>query len=65
MSSKASPEEIRGYVAGAFGVSWANRDALVREANNRWAPAAVIDALMAIPNRYYRSIEDLDAHLCG
>ena len=63
MSSKVSPEEIREYVAGAFGPSWANRDALVREANNRWAPAAVINALMAVPNRYYRDVEDLHDHL--
>lgn len=62
MSSKVNPEEFVG-TSGAFGSSWANRDALVREANNRWAPAAVINALMAVPNRYYRSVEDLHDHL--
>jgi hypothetical protein len=47
--AKVNPENVRELVAGALGSSWANRDALVREANNRWAPAAVINALMAVP----------------
>lgn len=64
-SNRPSAEEIRDYVADAFGVCWVDRDGLVREANNRWAPAEVIDALMNVPNRYYRSIEDLDTHLCA
>ena len=63
MSRSVPPEEIRAYVAEAFRSSWADRDALVREANNRWAPASVIDVLMAVPNRYYRNIEDLHAQL--
>lgn len=65
MSSRVNPDEISAYVAGAFGCSWASRDALVREANNKWAPAAVIDALMAVPNRYYRSVEDLHEQLAS
>ena len=65
MSSQVSPEEISAYVVGAFGSSWANRDALLREATNRWAPPAVIHALLEIPNRFYRSAADLQDQLAS
>lgn len=65
MSHSVSSEQVRRYVDGAFGPSWASRDALVREANNRWAPATVIDALMSVPDRFYRNADELDAYLFG
>ena len=59
VSTAVNAEQLLRYVGRAFNNSWATRDALVREANNQWAPAAVIELLVAVPDRYYRNFDDL------
>lgn len=59
MTAAVSATELRRHVGRVFATSWATRDAVVREANNQWAPATVIRLLMAIPDQYYRSFDEL------
>jgi hypothetical protein len=53
--------EIAYFVGNAFGASWASRSRsqLLRTAYDNNAPHEVITELMALPEQFYRSLDEV------
>ncbi len=47
------------YLEAAFTRSGATRTDLLRSAMNAWAPKQVVDRLLALPEGYYRSLDEV------
>lgn len=55
--------EIARHVRGAFKVTWASRDDLLRAAFDSAAPREVVNLLVQLPEGYYRDPDDVCDHL--
>lgn len=61
-----SPAELSDpapYVEAAFRRSGATRTDLLRSAMNAWAPKPVVDRLLALPEGYYRNLDEVLGYL--
>jgi hypothetical protein len=55
-----APEaDLTPYVRSAFTTSGATRNDLLRSAMNAWAPKQVVDRLLALPEGYYRTLDEV------
>ncbi|HEX6518232.1 MAG TPA: DUF2795 domain-containing protein [Nocardioidaceae bacterium] len=55
--------EIARHVRGAFKVTWASRDDLLRAAFDSCASPEVVNVLLSLPEGYYRDPDDVCSHL--
>ena len=59
MSHTVTRDHIAHYVGNAFTVTWASRTQLLRTAYNNNAPHEVITALLALPEQFYKNVDDV------
>jgi hypothetical protein len=55
--------QIAYYVGNAFTVTWASRTQLLRTAYDNNAPHEVITELLALPEQFYRNLDEVCAGL--
>lgn len=59
MDHTVTRDQIAYYVASAFTVTWASRTQLLRTAYNSNAPHEVITELLALPEQFFKNLDDV------
>lgn len=59
MKHTVTRDQMAHYVGSDFTVTWASPTQLLRTAYNNNAPHEVILELLALPEQFYRSIDDV------
>lgn len=59
MEHTVTRTQIAYYVGNAFTITWASRTQLLHTAYNNNAPHEVITELMALPEQFFKSLDDL------
>jgi hypothetical protein len=52
-------QEITKHVMEAFRVTWASKTELLWTASNSYAPQPVLDALLQLPEGFYRNVDEV------
>jgi hypothetical protein len=52
-------EEVATYLTEAFAVTWASKTKLLWTASNSSAPKPVVDALLSLPDGFYRDVDEV------
>jgi hypothetical protein len=63
VSHMVTREQMAYYVGSAFTVTWASPTQMLRTAYNNNAPHEVITELLALPEQFYKSLDDVLAML--
>jgi hypothetical protein len=58
-------QAIAAHLTEAFAVTWASKTKLLWTASNSSAPKPLVDALLSLPEGFYRDLDEVWNHLSG
>lgn len=59
MHQPVTRDQIAYYVGNAFSITWASRTQLLRTAYNNNAPHEVITELVALPEQFFKNLDEV------
>jgi hypothetical protein len=63
VTTTVTRQDIAPHVADAFEVTGVMKTEILRAAMNSWAPHAVVEVLLTLPDGYYRSLDEVWSRL--
>jgi hypothetical protein len=58
-------QALATHLTEAFAVTWASKTNLLWTASNSSAPKPLVDALLSLPDGFYRDLDDVWDHISG